>query len=489
VSLFAFVGLLVSTQWHSDGSQPPRAWFLQADPLAAIVSWLSPLKPALGVFVPAAVVLLLTVLLGRVFCGWICPLGTTIDVADKALWRKRKRRPAIGVRPALKFYVLGASLVAALAGTQLAWILDPIPLLTRTFATVLYPVGTILYNIGVLHGRPLLRAVGVRAYPVEAHPFALTVLTTAVFAIILGLGYFSRRYWCRTLCPLGALLAFAGRFGLLRRQVDESCVKCRRCHTECKMGAIPDREYQTTRAPECIQCFDCLTCPKSGIASIGFGRSRTHYDPATRASRRYFIAACSAGAVYAVAARWGVRQQSRHERLIRPPGANLSGKDGIQRRMTEEEFRALCLRCGECMKACPTGGLQPAVMEAGFDGVFTPVLVPRLGWCEQNCNACGTVCPSGALVPFRVENKPQIKLGRAEIDHSKCLAWQAGDNYKECLVCDEQCSYKAIEIRPHQGGNRPFVDHHRCVGCGMCENKCPAKPTVAITVHREEHMG
>jgi len=140
------------------------------------------------------------------------------------------------------------------------------------------------------------------------------------------------------------------------------------------------------------------------------------------------------------------------------------------------------------MKTCVTGGLQPAVHEAGWDGVFTPVLSPKVGWCERDCTACGSVCPTGALRPFNAEEKPDIVIGLATIDTNKCLAWRLGELYKLCLVCDEQCSYDAVKwIEDEEAGvKRPVVDADICTGCGICEAKCPVQPEAAIPVNRSE---
>ena len=489
--LLLFLWLFWQARWHGVGQIPPPPLFLRMDPLAALVTWLSPTDTWLPFLFPAIVVLAVTVLLGRVFCGWVCPLGTTIDMFDHLLFRKRKQRLSHLNRPAWKYYILGAVLVAALFGTQLAWMLDPIPLLTRTCATVAYPLAIGAYNLGVISGRPLLKALGLRLYPTDVAPtFALNLVVLLIFVAIIGLSLISRRYWCRTLCPLGALLAFVGRFGLISRKV-EGCVKCRRCVGECKMGAIPEPEeggdYQRALASECIQCYDCLVCPQEGISAIGFHRPRS---PAlagppveVHVSKRHFIASLGLGALYGIAAATGGGRRPTHGRLIRPPGAIIRTPEGI-RNMTEREFRDLCLRCGECMKACITGGIQPAVCEAGFDGLFTPILVPKIGHCEQSCTACGDVCPTGALRRFLVEEKKDIKLGLATIHQDKCLAWRKGDLYKLCLVCDEHCPYDAVKLTMYEGEKRPVVDADVCVGCGQCEHECPIRPEAAIVVYR-----
>lgn len=482
--LASFVWLLVHTRWDPRTAQPAPPFFLRMDPLSMLTTALSPASRFLPYFLPALVLLVLTAVFGRFFCGWICPLGTTLDVWERLTARARAKAQRTVNAPGLKYYVLAAVLVAAVFGTQIAWLFDPIPLLTRTAATVFYPLGQEAYNIAVTSAGGALRAAGLRLYPVEAHHFVLNVPVAIVFAALLGLSLLTRRYWCRTFCPLGALLGLVGRWGLWRRYTT-GCVTCKRCVGECKMGAIPDDKPAATRSAECILCYDCLVCPKPGIASIGLSARREGHLATTDTVRRSFVLSALGGLAYGAVASTGASRRPLSDRLIRPPGAIKRTAPRRIERLTEAEFRAACVRCGNCMKVCPTGGLQPAVFEAGWDGFYTPVLVPVLGWCEENCNACGQVCPSGALIPFDVREKRHIKLGRAHIDQSKCLAWRRGDLYKECLVCKECCPYGAVWLLEIDGRMRPAVNEQRCVGCGQCENKCPVTPERAIRVQRK----
>jgi ferredoxin len=486
-ALFLFLALVAGTHWTPTGAAP-APFFLRLDPLAALVTWLAPTPTWLPLFLPALILLALTALLGRFFCGWICPLGTVIDGSDRLLHSPRPRWSF----PALKLYVLGFVLVAALFGTQVAWLADPIPLLTRVAALVAYPVVVAAYNSGVVAARPLLLDLHWRLYPMENAPtFALNLVVLAGLVGILALGLLGRRTWCRNLCPLGGLLSLVGRLGLWRRRVT-GCVSCHRCASACKMGAVPEPagdapDCSRTVAAECIQCYDCLVCPQPGISSVALSAPRLVADVAPQMSKRHFLGALGLGAVYGAAAATGAGRKTTNARLLRPPGAIMRTETGFHQ-MTEPQFRDLCLRCGNCMKACITGGLQPAVVEAGFDGVFTPILVPRLGHCEQNCTACGQVCPSGALGPFRVEEKSRIRIGLASINTNKCLSWRQGEHYRLCLVCAEHCPYGAVEVTEDNGERRPVVNADKCVGCGQCERVCPCKPEAAIVVYRRENQ-
>jgi ferredoxin-type protein NapF len=176
----------------------------------------------------------------------------------------------------------------------------------------------------------------------------------------------------------------------------------------------------------------------------------------------------------------GLSRRERNARLVRPPGGRAEG-----------DLLALCSRCGQCLKVCPTNVLQPAVSAAGIEGVFTPQMDFRNGPCEWSCNECGKVCPTGAIQPLILAAKRRTVIGRAYIDRNRCIPWA---DYKTCLVCQELCPVpdKAIIINTAEvlapGGTRvklgrPEVVAERCIGCGVCENACPVAYQPAILVY------
>jgi ferredoxin len=306
----------------------------------------------------------------------------------------------------------------------------------------------------------------------------MNLVVFIIFVALVGGEWISRRFWCRNLCPLGALLGVISKVSPFRRRVSATCRDCGRCRHECKMAAIPAEPRQTLN-PECIECYSCVAvCPAKAVA-IAPGRAADQQAPGLDLSRRRLLGAAGIGLAWAGIAHTGasakfvlsprggeIRGTTRH--LIRPPGA-----------LPEDEFLARCIRCGECMKVCPMNALQPALSEGGIEGFWSPVVVPRIGYCMQPCNLCGAVCPTGAIQRFEIEDKPNTFIGTATINRNTCLAWYAE---KTCLVCNEACSYQAIPIQVIDGFKRPLIDETKCVGCGECENKCPIQPDAAITV-------
>lgn len=185
-------------------------------------------------------------------------------------------------------------------------------------------------------------------------------------------------------------------------------------------------------------------------------------------SRRTAIAAIggglAAGALLSLA-----RSSYADERLIRPPGA-----------VPEKFFKETCVRCGNCIKACITNGLQPCVTESGWDGIFTPRLVPRIGECDEYCNRCGLSCPTSAIRPLKLSVKRNVRVGLARVNRSACIAWSKGEL---CMVCSEFCPYLAVGSTENKGVPCPVVREDNCRGCGHCEKHCPVSGA-AIRVYR-----
>lgn len=481
--LAAFVALLVLTVWPI-GLAVPVDIFLRTDPLVVISALLAAKAWALSLVLLALPVLVLALLAGRIYCGWVCPLGTTIDLSDRLLFARTRSRPATE-RRRWKYYALAAVVVSALFGAQLAYFMDPISLLTRTLTlAVVAPVHAAVHGLaGVGWVQEAYAYLQARVdffarqtfLPPQPSVFRMGWVALGIFVGVLALGAVEKRFWCRNLCPLGALLGLFSRVPLLRRRVSDACTACMRCVRNCSTGAINGQDPKTHRIVECIHCYKCAAvCPERAVRFVptaSFAGREAQLD----LSRRRLLAFGALGLGWAAMAHG--EPQSRptvignpaaSPQLIRPPGA-----------LPEPEFLDRCVRCQQCVKACPTNGLQPALGEAGLDGLWTPVLVPRIGPCSEHCNLCGQVCPTDAIAPIRAADKPAIFIGEAIIDRSSCIVW-ADD--QSCLVCDEVCPYDAINWKIVEGKKRPVVNQHACTGCGECEKNCPVQPLAAIRV-------
>jgi ferredoxin len=293
------------------------------------------------------------------------------------------------------------------------------------------------------------------------------------------------------------MLGSFARFSLFGMQKDHArCTDCNKCLLHCQ-GADSPQGGVKWRQDECHSCLNCEAACPEGVIRFGLVPSRKSTITEPDTVRRTALAAAGAGAFFIPAARVGDRLDVNYDpRIVRPPGA-----------VEEREFFERCIRCGECMKVCPNNALHPALFEAGVEGLWTPILIARIGYCEPSCVLCGQACPTGAIQKITEKQKlgigqRPIKIGTAFYDQGRCLPWAM---QTPCIVCEEFCptSPKAIwveevtapvrERTPGPGGappamkevrlQRPHVDPSLCTGCGACEKVCPVqdKPAVYVT--------
>lgn len=389
-----------------------------ADPVAAFEAVIASGRVWWPLVVAALLVVGMHVVLGRAFCGWVCPLGSLLELADRVLPLRRSLRWLGCVRAEA---VLAALLVGSLAlGVPLYGLLSPVNLLLRV----------VLFGLGLE---------------------ALLLLVPLSADLALG-----RRAWCRKLCPTGAFYGLLGRVGLLRVSLDRSaCNHCGTCVTRCPMGgaevlapAVAGRAPAPEARPDlCTRCGDCVAlCPSSALRfRVGFPETAPAPD------RRAALAYLGAGAL-GLGARLltgGPVARLTERRLLRPPGA-----------APEAAFLAQCLRCGQCEQVCPLSAIRLGHAATGLS-VGTPYILPREQACDL-CMKCTEVCPSGALAPTS-----DPKMGVAEIDRERCLAWQG----TICRTCFNNCP-RLGEALFLDGHLRVEVNPEACTGCGLCEQVC-----------------
>jgi polyferredoxin len=452
----------------------PINLFFKLDPLDALVNALAGHALYRGL-AWSLVILIPTFFLGRFFCGWICPLGSLNHFLGNIRSESMRRKSRIASNryktwQTTKYLLLIAGLLAAVWRSSIvAWI-DPFSLLVRSTGLSILPAAT-----------------SKSYYVVYLPHYWLGIVLGVAFLALLAMNLRVTRFWCRALCPLGALLGMASRWSILGLHKNAAtCNQCSRCLINCQGGDDPIGGAPWHKA-ECHLCLNCVESCPHGSLQFRFFRKEPEVV-ATSLSRRQALAAAVAGlAVVPLMRAQNVLGKSRNARLIRPPNA-----------LPESDFLARCIRCGECMRVCPNDSLQPAFAEAGLEGLWSPVVTPKIGYCEPSCVLCSEVCPTRAIQQLTSRQKGWIagngqpstvvRLGTAVYDRGHCLPWAKAT---DCTVCVEWCpvSPKAIyvkdaEVVDAEGKLRtlkqPYVDLNRCVGCGACEFSCPLKENPGV---------
>lgn len=501
---FCVVASVGETWWQLRGW--PINWFLQLDPLVALGTVLTTRALYAGLLW-ALVTVVLTILLGRFFCSWACPFGTLHHfvsflgsrkktLAEKAAGNRYHR--AQSVKYVLLLFLLGAAAGELLAGfpdllglspgqSWPGWVLFIVFLLVVLFLTlrkvaakkarmaywvaVCVAVWMLLawswsghsligasLQTGLLDPIPLIhRSVNLVILPLVdggTHQLAVSQRHTqgawligAVFLTAVLLNLSTPRFYCRFVCPLGALFGILSRYALWRVGKNQSeCSQCARCEALCEGACDPSAKI---RISECVLCMNCLdTCPED---LMGYRTTPSELGEVVSPdlSRRDFVVSLLSGvAAVPVTRLGGTLGANWSPTLIRPPGA-----------LMEEDFLKRCIKCGQCMRICPTNIIHPAHFQGGLEGFWTPTLDFRVGTsgCQYNCIACGHVCPTAAIRPITVDEKQgkndfaqagPVRLGTAFVDRGRCLPWAMD---KPCIVCQETCpvSPKAIFTREH----------------------------------------
>ena len=418
--------LTQSSDW-SLRDQPPNAWpshyadnlvskelvpadlFLTIDPLVSLSTAIAS-RSWVWSLVCAGVILIICVAIPRGFCGYLCPLGTLIDLFDWSVARriKRFRISGDGWWVHVKYYVLLGTLLCAVFGVLVSGYVSAIPVLTRGLLFIGEP-----FQTGAMRGWHQVPAMH------SGHLLSITL-----FIAVLCLGFLRDRFWCKYVCPSGAVFSLGNLFRATERKVESSCIHCNKCVEICPFDAIkPDF---TTRTTDCTFCQTCGgACPVHAIKFVPRGdvfELKVENDPPTNENvigRRGFLSLAAGTAAATVGATGTVvatkvaganLDDPNAYRPVRPPGS-----------VPEKEFLEMCIRCGECFKVCPNHVLQAEGFEQGFEGLWAPVVNADWAGCESSCNACGQVCPTGSIRALPLNEKKVARMGLAVINESTCL--------------------------------------------------------------------
>ncbi|MDR3329228.1 MAG: 4Fe-4S binding protein [Prevotellaceae bacterium] len=456
-------------------------WLAQAQLVPALL--------ALNVGV-LAVLVLLTLAFGRLYCSVLCPLGIFQDIASRLSGLRKKRRFAYALpRRWLRWGALAAFAACLVAGVSpVVALLEPYSAYGRVASQLLAP----LYRWGN-NGLAYLaeRAGSYAFYPTEVwlKSGGALLVAVATLGVIGFLAWRGGRTWCNTICPVGTALGFLSRFAWLRVSIDEEkCNACGQCARRCKASCIDSKAHKIDYS-RCVACMSCLEKCKQGALryaprKFSLGGSATKEAALPLNGRRNFLsvaALLSLGGVASAAERVGdgglaligAKRAPRRTVPVVPPGA-----------LDARRFAQRCTACQLCVSACPNQVLRPSAALTRF---MQPELSFERGWCRPECTRCSEVCPSGAIDRITPADKSATQIGHAVWVKERCVALHDGVT---CTSCERHCPTGAIQLvrlgADPKSPKTPVIDIERCVGCGACEHLCPARPLSAIYVEGHE---
>lgn len=426
-------------------------------------------------------VLVLTILFGRIYCSVFCPLGIIQDVVIylKRKFTRKKRFAYLKPHNRVRYGILVITAGVLITGSAFLLIfLDPYSLFGKINVTVIKPI---LVGINNLISKLLSSWFDIYSvYPVELRSVSLSALIFSLLFTILLLWLTLRyaRLYCNLICPVGTLLGLPSKVSVFRIKLDqELCTSCGRCSAACKTGCIDvfNRKVDHSR---CIVCFNCLTsCNQNGV-HYGFSLSRKKELPVQEAvnpGRRGFLAT-TLGLMATLAGSEKLFAQQHRRRgkgkgpvpveknyPVTPPGS-----------LSIEHFNDNCTACYLCVSACPTQVLQPGWLTYGLKGILQPHMDYSTSFCNFDCTRCGEACPTGAILPLNQQVKQLTQVGIVKFIKQNCIVYT--DN-TDCGACSEHCPTKAVNMKPwRQGLLLPYVTPEICIGCGACEYACPTTP-------------
>ncbi|MDP4210034.1 MAG: 4Fe-4S binding protein [Bacteroidota bacterium] len=446
------------------------------------------------------IVLILTLLFGRVYCSTICPLGIFQDIVSflsKKLRTKKFRFKYAKANNILRYTFLGLAILPVLFGSiYILYLLDPYSNFGRFVSDLGRPlyikVNNLLASILIKHN-----VYSVSPYDIVKFDWLTIIFPAIMLVVVVWLSLTRGRLYCNTVCPVGTFLGLVSKISIFKLKFDESkCTKCAKCAFACKSQCISIKD-QTVDFSRCVGCFNCLNvCDNNSInykLSLPKKKETITLDegPADP-SKRNFIAGSVllAGAMIGLSKLAKAQETSSKTNELPEPASDEKRTNHVKidrknyctppGSKSISHFKDACTACHLCVSACPNGVIQPSLFEYGVTGMLQPYMDYRSGFCNYECTKCGHVCPTGAILPLTHEEKVVTQMGVALFIKTNCIVYV---EETACGSCSEHCPTQAVSMVKYKGElTIPHVTPEICVGCGACEKVCPAKPNKAIYI-------
>ena len=432
------------------------------------------------------VILILTSLLGRIYCSSICPLGILQDfiIRTGRIFKIRKRFKYRKPSVILRNVILAVVILSVFTGSiLLVNILDPYSLYGKFANGLLRPVGIWMNNFlaTALENRGVYYLYRIDHFAINAYTLILPVLIIMVLLVMAGK---YGRLFCNTICPVGTLLGWISKKSMLRIVYDKSkCTKCGKCVFACKSECLSIKDFIVDHS-RCVACFNCLpVCADDAIHYRLTWKKNALVEHEHDTGKREFIAtaigglAVLTGAKESFAAVNDITPLNKRPTTIpevrnypvSPPGS-----------LSLAHFTSLCTACQLCVSQCPTGVLQPSLKQYGWAGYMQPHMDFDANYCNYECVKCTQVCPTGAILSLTEEAKRSVQMGKVILEIKNCVVYTENT---ACGSCSEHCPTQAVRMVPYIDNlTIPEIDVSICVGCGACDHACPVRPFKAIYV-------
>ncbi len=476
--LFFIIALVVFLDITNTVQVPLSPWLVYLQFIPSLLKFVSIPGLAAAGFI---IILLLTILFGRIYCSSVCPLGTLQDIFSFISKRlnKKKYYKKLKNYKILRYSILSATVITFLAGNLILLdILDPFSNTGKILSNVFRPLLLLINNLFAF----TLEKLNIYTfYPVEIKAVSLVlVAVSALILMVIGVMSFTQgRLFCNTVCPVGTLLGLFSKYSFIKIAIDvNTCNSCNLCEKVCKSGCI-DKKAKEIDFERCVGCYNCFSvCPGEGITFNKFspGNNRKEVIKTDLKKREFisktFLYALSLTGFSLAQVKIIPKKESTvpvlKKNTVSPPGS-----------LSLSNFTSRCTACHLCVSSCPAQVLQPALWEYGFTGILQPYMDYSTSYCTFECVVCGDVCPTGAILPTGAENKKLLQIGKTTFVKENCIV---ETEKTECGACAEHCPTKAVKMVPYKNLHLPEIKNEYCVGCGACEHACPTIPYKAIYV-------